>query len=489
MKVQFAAFSLAFLGFACSSPPADEAPAQEEPKMDKSVTLSGTILNSPSTDLEFSFTENVMLGTRGSLGKTTLDENGNFSITFDLEKPTYASMIMGRTGASMYLSPGDKLEVSVDVENFGSTLKYTGTSEKANMYLAKKSQMSQEIAQSGGRFFDIEPDRWPAYADSVLQVKKEFISSYFGSDAGDLTDFMNMEAAALTYDHYNQKMNYPDYHSYFHKKPDLEMGDDYWKFLDFADVKNDALLPVGSYQGFVSAYVNSKLAKEMETMDASAPMTEKDMNDKLMALANQELTGKTKESFVAQIVLNDLKYNGIQEHTDAMVAKLKADFTDADYMGEIDEAYANWEVLAPGKPAPDFSGQKVDGTLVKLSDLKGSLVYVDVWATWCGPCKQEMPYLDKLQEDMEGKNITFVSISIDENKEAWDKWMVEKEMPGTQLWSEDAWKSEITQSYHINGIPRFMLFDTDGNIVNVNAPRPSNETVREVMNAQLEMAG
>lgn len=80
---------------------------------------------------------------------------------------------------------------------------------------------------------------------------------------------------------------------------------------------------------------------------------------------------------------------------------------------------------APGQPAPDFSFPDMDGNMVSLEDLRGKYVYIDIWATYCSPCRAEIPYLQKLEEKLKDKNIYFVSISVDTNKKTWEN-MVKK---------------------------------------------------------------
>ena len=136
-----------------------------------------------------------------------------------------------------------------------------------------------------------------------------------------------------------------------------------------------------------------------------------------------------------------------------------------------------------GEPAIDFTYPDKDGKEFSLSSFKGSLVFVDVWATWCGPCLAQIPALQQLEEDYHDKNITFLSVSIDTDKDAWLKMLAEKELGGVQLWA-DGW-SEITKSYAIFGIPRFMLFDSKGNAISVDAPRPTSVEIRTMLDANL----
>jgi len=135
-----------------------------------------------------------------------------------------------------------------------------------------------------------------------------------------------------------------------------------------------------------------------------------------------------------------------------------------------------------GEAAIDFTYPDKDGNMVSLSDFKGSCVYVDVWATWCGPCKFEIPYLKQLEsEAYHGENIVFLSVSVDTDRKAWLKMIDEKELGGVQLFA-NGWSADIMKNYAINGIPRFMLFNAEGNVVSLDAPRPSHEVIFSTLN-------
>lgn len=132
--------------------------------------------------------------------------------------------------------------------------------------------------------------------------------------------------------------------------------------------------------------------------------------------------------------------------------------------------------FAKGKPSPKFTDlENYKGGTTSLDDLKGKFVYIDVWATWCRPCLGEIPALKELEDEYKGKNIAFVSISTDKaNKhEAWKNMIVSKGMSGIQLFAGE--KQSFMQEYQIKTIPRFIFIDDKGNIVNADAPRPSDK--------------
>ena len=146
--------------------------------------------------------------------------------------------------------------------------------------------------------------------------------------------------------------------------------------------------------------------------------------------------------------------------------------------------------IEKGKPSPKFE-KYVDykGGKKSLDSFKGTFVYIDIWATWCRPCINEIPSLQQLEKEFHGKNITFVSISTDganRNGGSWDKaqtkwrnFVKERAMSGVQLWSGEDYSFQ--EAYQINAIPRFILIDPKGNIVDENAPRPSDPRLKNLL--------
>lgn len=126
--------------------------------------------------------------------------------------------------------------------------------------------------------------------------------------------------------------------------------------------------------------------------------------------------------------------------------------------------------------APPFDYENHAGGKTKLEDLKGKYVYIDVWATWCGPCRAEIPSLKKIEEKYHGKNIAFVSISVDVAKdhEKWQNFVKDKELGGIQLFADNNWNSDFIKAFAINSIPRFILIDPTGKVVDADVMRPSN---------------
>ena len=154
--------------------------------------------------------------------------------------------------------------------------------------------------------------------------------------------------------------------------------------------------------------------------------------------------------------------------------------------------YKHMEGMLAGSPAPKITLTDLEGNTKPLSSLQGKNIYIDFWATWCKPCIKEIPYIDELKEEYEGKNIAFVSISFDseEDKEKWKNFVDDRDLSGPQYWVDEENHDAFSSAFNIQMIPRFVMIDDEGKIVDANAPRPSDaEKVRSLIDNELSREG
>ncbi len=226
--------------------------------------------------------------------------------------------------------------------------------------------------------------------------------------------------------------------------------------------------------------------------------------------------GAAENNYLAQKILNESKFDSeslfasktIEEFTSKITEKQNADSAKLD-AAKLDSNFVALQKKAMqtellqmkmyfgeklkqqklnNTQAPSFDYENHAGGKTKLEDLRGKYVYIDVWATWCGPCRAEIPSLQKIEEKYHGKKIAFVSISVDEQKdyEKWKKFVVEKQLGGIQLFADKNWMSDFIKAFGINSIPRFILIDPTGKVVNADADRPSNPKLQEQLDALLK---
>ena len=140
---------------------------------------------------------------------------------------------------------------------------------------------------------------------------------------------------------------------------------------------------------------------------------------------------------------------------------------------------AQQQIALIGREIPDFCYRDSTGKEVKFSSFRGNYVYVDMWATWCRPCCEEIPYMGELEKKFHGKKICFVSLSCDKDLQAWKKKLRTDRMGGIQL--NCGGDPAFMKFFGIQGIPHFILLDPEGKVVNPNMSRPSQEITVETL--------
>ena len=127
--------------------------------------------------------------------------------------------------------------------------------------------------------------------------------------------------------------------------------------------------------------------------------------------------------------------------------------------------------FGPGALVPDLKFKDMEGKTVSLRDLKGKYLLVDFWASWCGPCRQEMKNIHPLYEELKGENIEFVSISLDDKRDDWERMLREENLPWKMWWNEKGFSREwgapndVQRAFGFFQIPFLILVDKDGKII------------------------
>ncbi|TVZ59804.1 thiol-disulfide isomerase/thioredoxin [Flavobacteriaceae bacterium MAR_2010_105] len=437
-----------------------------EPKIDYAL-LSGQVINTTADKITLNgvdFNQDI-----------SIKPDGTFADTLKLAEPGFYDFSIGREATKVYLKNGANLNISVDQNLFDETIKYTGVGSVENNYLAAKQLNVEKHTDNSQELYMLEESAFKEKVEALKQSNEMLLTALIDADASFIAD----ETKNLEYDSYSMLNSYEGSHKYYTKNEDFKVSDDFLpeglKQLTFDDAK---------------AYKNSSSYKNMALRNVLDEIFES-IGDDYQNTSTENL--KTITEIKISALKNDvISYLGRflvspgNPNMESLYTFFVNNATDSKIKENLDLTYAKAKDLVRGKPSPQFNNyENHKGGTLSLADLKGKYVYIDVWATWCGPCKREIPFLKEVETQFHGKNIEFVSTSIDVAKDH-DKWttMVEEmELGGIQLFADNDWKSKFVTDYAIDGIPRFILVDPDGNIVSADAPRPSNPKLVELFNS------
>jgi len=435
-------------------------------------TAEYTIISGKATN-----TSDNKFGIRGNNSfykEIEVAQDGSFIDTLYIE---YDGMY--QIGRAIYLEKGKHLSFEADYNDIDNAV-FTGDLAPENNYFSQKAKLRKEVSGDlVGELYMLEETEFLDKVQKVDEKVNELLeNSTFLSEGFKEKELRNIKYTnELTYSRYEY------YHSYFTKNDDFKVSENFPKADQNLDLDNaDDFNFSTNYKALVTEVFQNETKEIFEKQKEG----KEDYNYyEMVGDISLELF-KTKKS---QNIKNHLaivlgRYvNLSNDKSEIIYNELINSVTDEKFKTELTEKFDNIKALVKGNPSPKFNNyENHKGGTTSLDDLKGKYVYIDVWATWCGPCVREIPFLKEVEEKYRNKNIEFVSISIDdqEDHEKWKSFVSEKQMEGVQLYADDNWKSEFIKKYAITSIPRFILIDTEGNIVSADAPRPSSEKLIEL---------
>ena len=396
-----------------------------------------------------------------------LDSVGHAEFVIDDEDAVYARMChYPRVDQMMnvYLERGDRASVSFSGKDFKGTFAFEGEMEPAVKYL-NTVVLTALPDEDYALPFD-------EYVKKLEKKEAEAVKLLEASGVSKAGNFEEIEKGRIRYSYATQLLMYPLGHRLMAQDMDYQPDQKYYDVLDTYVVADDLLADLDQYREFIAEAAHV-LDADNRDETAAYPRAVAQMR----FIADRFEAGKTRDVLLHRLANAYVTRFGIEDIQD-MENIYRTYVQDPVLVAKYDAAREKWNLASDGKPSPDFKGVDVNGKEYTLADFRGKYVYIDVWATWCGPCRQEIPYLKKLDEDYKDAQIVFLSLSVDQDKAKWEKMVKEQSMSGVQL--HIGQNSSFQQAYKIEGIPHFILLDREGRIIDKKMSRPSmDEVTRE----------
>ena len=409
----------------------------------------------------------VVLVYHGQMKSVALDESGAAQMDLSGYDALYAKLYYGRNFKSVYFEKGDEVTVTFNGTDFQNTFSFEGEKAPAVEYLNRvrlTALPDEEYALPFNEF----------YAKTVAK-ENDAVALLEANALEGVGNFLHMEKGRIRYAYGATLLM----HSVGHKMMTRDIyyipSNEYYDVLESYLVEDEAWVDLEEYRAFVVEAAHVLDAANRQVTDLY-PKTVAQMKY-IAGRFKSEKVRNTLLHYLAATYVDRHGIDNIQDLENIYFTYVKDEVLLADYKAKFDK----WDLSRPGKPSPEISAVDIDGKQWTLADFRGKYIYIDMWATWCAPCRREMPYLKALEEKFKDAQIVFLGLSTDSDKTKWEAMVKTGELTGVQLYLGP--QSAFQKAYQIDGIPRFILLDKEGKIIDNNMSRPSQDATAAALEA------
>ena len=415
-----------------------------------------------------------------------LDENGCLAVELPFTEAQMASVDLDDE-VKLFLEPGDQLHIDADLLDLPQSLRFSGQGAANNQFLAALRSRFPDYLRID--YKDLAVDAFRRIIDQRRLEMTRFLDE--GCNQYQLTlGFIAYYRAEITYEWANFIVSYPTDYMFANGSRNENLPADYHDALDQVDLVDEAAIGTTDYRIFLERNF-CRIEEEASTRAFREQLSEEQrrafiqphtiaylpdfivrldeeqrrgdliqFHNVVYHLAKRLLHGKVLYFFLAGEIIDDFQ-QGRFDQGEQRLAEFLQDNPYPEYTEVVEEVVREASKLKPGQPAPDFTLDDLEGQSVSLSDFKGQAVFLDFWASWCGPCIGAVPHLEELKQQTRDQKVVFLNISLDSADE-WHQAVEEHGLTGVHIHAPSGSQATVAQLYQIRGIPSYFLVGPDG---------------------------
>jgi thiol-disulfide isomerase/thioredoxin len=425
----------------------------------------------------------------------TIKSDGSFKLQFDLfiAQDIEIAPLVGRIIAH----PGDNIRIDIDFKDIGN-IKISGDAQQTNQQLYRYLRSNFSVGYfSRNNIRDFLSYKF--YCDSVFHIienkRIEFIketkpNAEIQKWTSDFNQIKYFEA--LMFYPFAIANNNKQNERYF-------LPTDYYAYLsNLGNVFNRELINTDAYKllGPYTVIIHNKILNDNPSINFAKENHA--LNKQVETLLMKEILESKYSGLFKQMLIADYNYNLLnmnyvelfENNRTFIQANVKESFIRIpleNYFQNLKRDYKNPKITSDIviKKINDSQGKDIMDSILKSH--KGKVIYMDFWATWCGPCKSEMPYSKKLIQKFEGKDVAFVFVCLNSDEKNWKLDLVQLHLSGSHYYCNQVQSGGIRQGFGIEGIPYYVLINKQGQIIESGSYlRPGNGSTVEKIEKLLD---
>lgn len=404
----------------------------------------------------------------------------HFGLAFRVEVPQLVTLHYGDQSCQLFLEPNDTLHIAFDGTQFPNGLRFSQKARHNNAFWQQYRQQfprdpvifNYRQYRKGRYYYSLHHDldqtmqtldaaAFKTWLEEEYRAKRRLYLLFVANPQQPLSSaFHTFVRADMDYSKWYQLLAYGDVYGGQHR-----LSSDFLNFTDSLLVLNDGALGNAPYRNFLDALLHYR-CRDKQTSNL-------DLYNKLYQYSKTHLEGRTKYFMMGHFLATALHKEDPRE-----VLPMYEDFIKENPYYELDrlvlDPFQKANKFTAGMPAPDFTLYDPMDNPVQLSDLKGKVIYLDFWASWCRPCIEKINALQQFASKFDSDQVVFLHISLDRSKDQWKAMLQDQAFSGTHLFF-DPKTSKVTQDYDVVSVPKYFLITKQGNFAYAPASFNAND--------------
>jgi thiol-disulfide isomerase/thioredoxin len=410
-----------------------------------------------------------------------VSDEGYFKTTVPLMEDQIAFLFLGSDIIKIHLKPKDSIYIDIQHDNAKRTQTFYGKGAKDAAWPEKQKTQFEYTFESPSFTQTIleemskrTPSGFKNYLDSVIAVKLKYLKQ---EGKGLSPEFINWQTAEIKYEWEAFKINYPTWFYSMRGINDksLDVDSTYYDYLKSTTINNPAYLSSVNYRTWLKYYFMYQIKLAGRNFGSA----------ELYQFTNQFFKGEVLPIVKLNLWADVIQYGHIND-AKTIYSLAQTELSKYPEFAILEARYKEKLPFTEGALAPPFTLRNIDGGKVSLGDYKGKVVYLDFWASWCGPCMREVPAGEELKKQFANADVVFLNISIDEDEGKWRESVRRNQISGTHLIANSSNNPDVLQAYKISSIPAYFLIGKDGRFIASPAPRPSSTYISQLLEAALK---
>ena len=450
------------------------------------IHFSGNIANCPDSNFEIGKVDKPNDASKWQKVKI---KNGSFSVVINTKEPTVLRCFFKDKEFDFYAMPGDSLILTSDYNKLLATTRFEGKGkETAQFHPVWEQNFNASHKTDFENRRNLTPQRYLELRKNLLDLEMAFLNDYVVKYGLKESPFFNYYVTDFKFSFYDALCSYITDHNNIEKDGIKPEYFPLLKLLDEIDYNDPNFVETKAYRWFFMGYINQLKYRQL-IYEKILPEPAKDSAfwfTRCYILSKKILNEKAHESYAMTAFfefLTPLTVNSLAPYYGHFIQSCSQENRLI-----LGEAFKKYKKLSEShKISSNSQIKKTDVGLKEILDeFKGSLLYVDFWASWCAPCIGEMPASKELQKKFKDKDVKFLFISVDQDEDSWKKAISVYEIPGIHYRLDKVNRSDLVDKLLSNGVPHYLIVGRDGNIIAQDAKSPSDPSLVSELEKLLE---